>query len=99
MSSFKLLFEHIDVVPVATVTKNGIKYGFHEFNARVTIKDPETKKDREVTVVRRAEREWMLGGGEKCFINKHGATIFDLDDKILKTKAEAVQKLIFGDKK
>ena len=95
MLEFKLKFEHVDSVPMATITEKGIKYSSHKFNAKVTIKDPDTKKDIEVTVVRRAEREWMLGGGEWIFINGKGATIFNLDDKILKAKAEAVYTLIF----
>ena len=98
MSEFKLRFEHVSSVPTAEVSEKGIKYGRHDFNAKVTIKNPDTGKDQEVTVTRRAEREWMLGGGEWCFATKTSAMIFNLDDKILKAKAEEMHKTIFGNK-
>jgi hypothetical protein len=95
MSDFKLKFEHVSTIPFAEITAKGIKYGTHEFNAKVMVKDPDTKKDIEVTVVRRAEREWMLGTGPKEFIMAQHAIIFDQDAATLKSRAEALQKFLF----
>jgi hypothetical protein len=95
MSEFKLRFEHVASVPTAEVSEKGIIYGKHDFNAKVTIKNPDTGKDQEVTVTRRAEREWMLGGGNWWFVTSHSAIIFNLDHAILKAKAEELQAFLF----
>jgi len=99
MSDFKIRFENVASIPYAEVTAKGIRYGRHEFNAKTTIKDPESKKDVEVTVVRRAEREWMLGcEGGKEHITKQSAIIFNTDESLLKQRAEYMQIFIFGEK-
>ena len=98
MSYFK--YDDVNSVPCANISKDGIRYGKHEFNAKVTVKDPESKKDIEITVVRRAEREWMLGlsaqFGSYSFLTQHGGIVFSMDPVILKSKAEEIQKFIFG---
>lgn len=91
MSEFKLKFEHVDSVPMADITEKGIKYGKHDFNAKVTVKD-DKGKDQEITVCRRAEREWMLGknNGLTVFTTAHSGLVFCLDETILKAEAEKV---------
>lgn len=90
----KSKFEDIESVPCANISAKGIKYGNHLFNAKVWVKD-EKNKDIEVTVVRRAEREWLLGGGAWNFFSEQGGVVFNLDEKLLKSKAEELYAFIF----
>ncbi len=95
---FTLKFEHIDSVPCAEFSKKGIRYSKHDFNAKVIVKD-DKGKDQEITVCRRAEREWMLGGGAWYFFSDHGGVVFNLDEKILKDKVEELYAFVFKKEK
>ncbi len=94
-------WEHVERVPYADITSKGIKYGMHEFEAKVTVKNSKTGKDEEATVIRRAEREWMLGRGPNGWVSvtKGGGQVFCLDDALLKSQAQAIYDFVFGEKK
>ena len=79
---------NVDAIFYADVSTKGIKYSIYHFNAKVTVKDPDTKKDIEVTVVRKAEREWICGSDNWYHSSAHGGVVFNLDESKCKAKAE-----------
>ena len=87
-----LKFKDVDYVPMAEITKSGIKYGDYNFTGKGMALDPNTNKMKEVTFVKWIEREWMLGGGAYKFNDGKYGIIFNLDKEKLKKEAEIMYK-------